>query len=512
MTSTCPVRAATASSTCSMPRHSAASRNSVVCLPVGMMIVGRLLRTARAFAWRRPTRTQSAAFSRRQVAERPHLRRRGRVSRGHCYRCARDVRPSYGGAAVSDILGQGKDREPRRWWWPLAVIAAGIAVLLGVLTVGHLPQHRHAMARPARTSAAAHPAAPASGGQAAGPGMPPRKPARMGGRPLSRDARLRVLLGGHRPAWLSVTTGRTEPIEGLPRRGNGYQLIRVAGGWAAQPFPSTGSTCANCAPRPSPVYYVADGSRVASRLGAADFVAPAATRGAVWLVSYRAGALMAAAAGTAREFSVTGAALGPRRRLPPGYVISQGTGAGLLLVPELAGPGGVRYQLWDPGTRRVSRFFPNVIAASPGEIAWMPDCTARCTVHVLDLDGGRPRPRRVIALPGRSRSYAGAFSPGGRLLALQVTARIGAGGRPAANRLVVAVVATGSLTGVPGTTVGSGNGVDFGWQAGSGRLVAEVDLQHAWQIAVWRPGDARMHVAVTRAPAGSWPVVGQGPY
>lgn len=119
------------------------------------------------------------------------------------------------------------------------------------------------------------------------------------------------------PALNAMTTGRTEPIEGLPRRGDGYQLTRVAGGWAAQPFPSTGSTCANCASRPSPVYYVADGSRDASRLGAAGFVAPAAARGAVWLVSYRAGALMTATAATAQEVSVTGAALGPRRRLPP---------------------------------------------------------------------------------------------------------------------------------------------------------------------------------------------------
>ena len=86
------------------------------------------------------------------------------------------------------------------------------------------------------------------------------------------------------------------------------------------------------------------------------------------------------------------------------------------------------------------------------------------------------------------------------------------GGRAAANRLLVAVVASGRLTAVPGTTVGSGHGVDLGWQPASGRLVAEVDLPHAWQIAVWYPGEARMYVAVTRAPAGSWPIAGQGPY
>jgi hypothetical protein len=88
-----------------------------------------------------------------------------------------------------------------------------------------------------------------------------------------------------------------------------------------------------------------------------------------------------------------------------------------------------------------------VIAASAGEIAWMPACTARCTVHVLDLDGG---PGRVIPLPGRSQAYQGAFSPDGRLLALQVTARIAAGGHAAATRLVVAVVASGGRRRRPG--------------------------------------------------------------
>ncbi len=339
--------------------------------------------------------------------------------------------------------------------------------------------------------------------------MPPRKPARMAGRPLPRDAGPRLALGGQRPAWLWVATGRAEPIRGLPRRDNGYQLIRITGGWAALPFPGNGVSCADCAPRPMPVYYIADGSREASRLGAADFVAPAATRGAVWLIRYHPGVFMPASAGTAQQFSVSGAALGPRRRLPRGYVIDQGTAAGLLLVPERARANLVRYQLWEPGTRRVSRSFQNVIAVTPGEIAWMPACTARCAVHVLNLAGG---PGRVIPLDGRSQSYPGAFSPDGRLLALLVTARIGASGRAVANRLVVAAVASGRLIAVPGTTIGSGIGVDFGWQPGSGRLVADIGLQDAWQVAVWRPGDAHLYVVVTRAPAGSWPVVGPGPY
>src|SRR5262249_52305153 len=213
--------------------------------------------------------------------------------------------------------------------------------------------------------------------------------------------------------------------------------------------------------------------------------------------------------GRAQKVGISGARRGPRRRRPRGYVIDQGPVAGLLLATDLAPAGVARYQLWQPGTRRVSRSFPNVIAASPGEIAWMPACTARCAVHVLDLDGGQGR---VIPLPGRSQAYQGAFSPDGRLLALQVTARIGARGRPPPNRLVIAGAPRARLTAVPGTTIGAGIGVECGWQPASGRLVADAALQDGWQVAVWRPGDARLSVAVTRAPADSWPVVGPGPY
>lgn len=131
---------------------------------------------------------------------------------------------------------------------------------------------------------------------------------------------------------------------------------------------------------------------------------------------------------------------------------------------------------------------------------------------MLDLPGGRVD---KIALPGRSKSYAGALSPDGRLLALLVTARVTVAGRAALVRLVVATLASGRMTAVPGTTVGSHNGVAFGWQAGSHRLIADVAVdttQPEWQIAVWRPGDARLSTALARVPYESWPVIDQGPY
>jgi hypothetical protein len=243
------------------------------------------------------------------------------------------------------------------------------------------------------------------------------------------------------------------------------------------------------------------------RLGAADFTAPAASAGALWLISYRPGANMSTAAATAQQVSVTGQALGPRLTLPAGYVIDQATRAGLLLVPQLPGP--VTYEPWNAGTRRVTRSFVHLLAAAPTEIAWMPSCTAVCQVNVLHLPGGRTG---VISLPRRSQPWQGAFSPDGQLLALQVTARIAAGGRAAATQLAVAAVTTGRLAVIPGSTVGIGNGVDFGWQAGTSQLIATVSVRNEWQIAVWRPGHTRLSIALARVPGASWPVVAPGPY
>ncbi len=157
--------------------------------------------------------------------------------------------------------------RPPRWVWAIAGVAT-VAVLAGVVAARTGP-HR---AGPA--SAVTSPASPSNGDL-----RMPRKPARMAGRPLPRGAGLRLVLGAQQPAWLWVTTGQAEPIRGLPRRDNGYQLIRIAGGWAALPFPGNGVSCGNCAPRPMPAYYIADGSREASRrLSAADFAAPADCR------------------------------------------------------------------------------------------------------------------------------------------------------------------------------------------------------------------------------------------
>jgi len=411
--------------------------------------------------------------------------------------------------AVSDILSFGRDREPRRRW-QLAVAVAGIAVALTAVLIWHLASPRQHGGRSG--PGAVRPSPLRHGGPgpfAAPPSLPPAQLARMTGQPLPRSAVLWVLLGGHSPAWLSVGDGRTKPIRGLPGSGHGYQFFRIAGGWAAQPFPVGNAACANCAPRPLPLYYIADGSSAARRIGAADFTAPAAAPGALWLISYQRGAKMRTAVASAHEVSVTGAILGSRLRLPAGYVIDEGTRTGLLLVQELAGSGPIRYELWDPGTRRVTRSFETLIAASPAEVAWMPRCTARCRLRVLDLPGGRVD---EIPLPGRSKTYAGAFSPDGRLLALLLTNRMTATGRGRAFRLMVATLASRQITPVPGTTIAGQVGISFGWQPRSHRLIADVSVGNQWQIAVWRPGQARLSTALARVPYDSWPVIDQGPY
>jgi hypothetical protein len=389
--------------------------------------------------------------------------------------------------------------------------------------IWYLPGVRHPGGQ-ARPGSLAGGLATQDDGPAAVPDPLPTQPALMTGRALPRGASLRLLAGGQTAAWFLVPSGRTEPIRGLPRDGNGYQFFRVAGGWAAQPYPPPAAPggCANCAPAPLPVYYVAYGSPAARLIGTASGEpAPAAGPGTVWLVSYPRGADTATAAGTAQEVSRAGAALGPPVRLPAGYAIDQGTRAGLLLVQEQASSGDFRYELWDPGTRRVTRSFVHVIAASPTAIAWAPGCTGSCRVDVLDLAGGRTR---EISLPGQRTAAAGAFSPDTQLLALLVNVGRTKDGYPAASQLMVATLASGRTAAVPGTTVGSGIGVTFGWQPGSRLLIADVAAglaghvaadapgQAEWQIAVWQPGAAGLTTALAQTPAQSWPVIAQGPY
>ncbi len=68
---------------------------------------------------------------------------------------------AVGGEAVPDILSQGGGRE--RGPWPRRAAVAALLVLAAVVIVHHLPDSRHATARPARAAATATAPAAASG-------------------------------------------------------------------------------------------------------------------------------------------------------------------------------------------------------------------------------------------------------------------------------------------------------------------------------------------------------------
>lgn len=200
---------------------------------------------------------------------------------------------------------------------------------------------------------------------------------------------------------------------------------------------------------------------------------------------------MSTAVGTAWEAGPGGTLTRPVR-LPAGYSIEQGTDRGLLLAPASVQPGVAACKLWDPSAPPASQAFDGVLAASAGEIAWTPRCVTTCTVQALDLATGQ---RTVVALPAGSSAVNGAFSPGGRFLALQVSIGNTGDGGDLAMQLDVAPVASGRLTAVPGTFVSSDALVGFGWPAGGDSLVAEFSFTTKMQLASWSPG-AR-HSAVT---------------
>jgi len=421
---------------------------------------------------------------------------------------------------MRDILSQGRDHGPGPWPRRLAVIAAA-ATALTVLTieaVPHLQHHRSAAAQRPRDAATAKQAALSVPGFAAPGGR--AQPDGVIGQAMLRDRSLRLPVAGERPSWFWPATGRMEPIGRLPRERSGYLFVRVGGGWAVQPGTaaqpgsaqpgsaqpgSAGSAgCGGCAGPPLPVYFLADHAQSATRIGTANLVAPAATTRALWLTSYPPDTQMSLAAGSAQEVSIAGRALRPPVRLPAGYLIDRATDGGLLLSPVIQRPGMSAHLLWDPAAARASRTFSGVIAANASEIAWTQRCARRCPVRMLDLATGRDS---VAWLPAGSSAVNGAFSPGGSFLALQVSFGSGGDGGGLAMRLEVAAVASGHLTVVPGTWVSSDALVGFGWPGDGDSLVAELSFTTKVQVASWRPGAARLAVAVIR-PSSAPLVVG----
>src|SRR5262249_23016661 len=154
-------------------------------------------------------------------------------------------------------------------------------------------------------------------------------------------------------------------------------------------------------------YFIADGSLTATRIGAGFWAAAASRPGAVWLATYPRASAKLTGAADAQLVSTTGRPLGPRYRLPAGYLPSNlGTGVGgSLLLDDNQQPN--LLILWDPRTGRVLRHFDNVIATSPEQVALSSGCRS-CRVQILNVSTGKTV---TTPIPGRNAaSLNGGFS------------------------------------------------------------------------------------------------------
>jgi hypothetical protein len=384
--------------------------------------------------------------------------------------------------SVPDTLSLGGERGPGPW--PRRLAVAAVLVLAAVMIAQHLPRSRHSRARPVPAAATVTAPVAVSGAEAVPDGIT--------GAGLPWPSGLRLPADGQQPVWFWPGTGHLVPIGGLPPLPSGYQFIPAAGGWAIQASSGTQNGCDSCAGPERAVYFLADGAQSVTRVGLADAVAPSVA-GALWLTSYPPDADPRTSAGTAQEVSVAGAALGPRLRLPAGYLIEQATDRGLLLAPVAPRPGTIAYQLWNPAAPQAGRTVDAVIATSATQIAWTPPCAARCGVQVVNLATGR---QITAELPAGMSAASAAFSPDGRFLAVEASFTTEADDGGQAVQLELVSVASGHLMAVPGTWISSDALISFGWPASSDNLVAELGFTTKVQLMSWHPGAARLAIAV----------------
>ena len=413
-----------------------------------------------------------------------------------------------GGAGSGPHAGPGT-----RWavldgggpWRRRLAVAALVAATAAILIIRYLPDPAAAPARHGPSSASA-----AAGGGRVPPGAPEAVAAGLAGRAIGITgptapwpAALRLPTTGPRSAWFWPGTGRSERIGGLPAHRLSYVFTRVGGGWAIQPDPIAPTGCGACAAPRVPVYFLASGTRVARRIGAASAVAPAAAAGALWLIGYRPEADLGTARGIAQQVSDSGRPVGPPVRLPAGFALDRGTVRGLLLTPVVLPGGRPASELWNPASGTVTRRFTGVIAASGRQIAWTGGCPERCQVSVLDLADDRLTGFALV--PGEA-AVNGAFSPDGRYLAVQVSFASGGNGGGLAMELLLADLASrppgrprARLAIVPDTWVSSDALAGFGWPERSDRLVAELIFGSKVQVATWVPGARRPAVRQVRS-------------
>ena len=327
---------------------------------------------------------------------------------------------------------------------------------------------------------------------------PKRLPAKMTGLPMPAGTNLRLLLetatktGLGQAAWYSTATRQREPIAHLPAAN--YDFNRVGGGWSVITSRQS-SPCAayQCAGPPRQVYFIADGSLTATRIGAGFWVLASGRDGAVWLVSYpRSTDNIRTTPARIQLVSTTGQPLSPRYRLPAAYlVVGGGVGNYLLLTPVRSRPP-YASELWDPRTGQVVRRVDNPFAAGPGQIAWSPGCRG-CHAQVLNVSTGKS-----VAIPIHGGQLSGFFSDDGRLLAMQPVNGDGP--------LSVFDTQTRALNVIPGTALRFSEAESFSWQNGGHRLIVLAEPGNSFsdttQLGYWDPGDTRLRVATIRIPGG----------
>ena len=318
-------------------------------------------------------------------------------------------------------------------------------------------------------------------------------PTRMSGLPMPAGTNFQALVlagagnGNGKPAWYSTGSRRTKTIAGLPNEP--YDFRRVPGGW------SVGLLLAGwkCPPHCwNAQYFIADGSTHATKIGVGLWISAADHPGAVWLMSYpRTITDMATASAYVQLFSTTGPALGPRYRLPAGYILDRGVGGYLLLnrLLEKNSPDKPPYVsvLWDPRSNRVAGRVTDVIAAGPGQIAWSPDCRG-CRVRLLNVLTGTSVTTPIAG--GQPGGLTGSFTDDGTLLAVQLTD----------GQLSVYDTSSGQLTVIPGTALNNNYWQVFSWLNGSHTLTVAAGCGRCnatgpEQIAYWQPGDSRLRIA-----------------
>jgi hypothetical protein len=398
---------------------------------------------------------------------------------------AADSRESSPAELIRIVVGRHRRRR---------AVIAGVAVLLafavavpatvavreatesGAKPAGHLPQPRP---KPLPTKLSGQPL--------------PRK---LSGQPWPAGTNLRLLID-QGPALFSTATGRAEAIRGLPEGFNFF--TRVQGGWTAQEFHG-GLKCPPLCNEP--LYFLADGSVTATRIGSGNSAKASGHIGSVWLEAYPP-AILSGHTGpdTAQLVTTAGRLVGPQYRLPAGYGIDRGVGSYLLLQPATPPPPPYVYELWNPRTGKVIRRLDNVAAAASEEIAWSPGCRG-CHLQILDIATDK-----TVTTPipgGQPSGLGGTFTDDGRLLA--VTLSSGA--------IDVFDTQRHTLTVIPGTIVANDIPGSQGWLAGSHRFLVVVgppdSSSDLTQVAYWQPGDTRLKVATFSIPGGESAVVFDG--